>query len=83
MLRNKGKPKRAMTEEERLHEALEMIVEGNAPFVHDIAGAAYNYALSQVKDMLKKEMEAPGAQASEILQKVDQLRYNDFIATRQ
>jgi hypothetical protein len=80
---NKRKPQKPMTEDEHLDDALSLIVEGNAPFIQDIAGASYNYALSRVKEMLEMEMAVPGAQAGEILKKVEQLRFTGFMATRQ
>ncbi len=79
----RGKPKRPMTEAERLSDALDMIVEGNAPYIHDVAGASYNYGLSQAKAMLADALRQPNINVDTILKKMDELRFNDFYSTRQ
>ena len=83
MPRKPGKPKRQMTEQERLEDALEMIIEGNHPFIHDVAGAAYNYGLQQVKEMLADALSKPHINVDTILNQVDQMRFTEFYSTRQ
>lgn len=83
MPRQQGKPKRPMTEEERLDDALEMIVEGNHPYIHDVAGAAYNYGIQQVREMLSEALEKKHVNVDAILRQVDELKFKNFYSTRQ
>lgn len=83
MPRQQGKPKRAMTKEERLEDALEMIVEGNHPYIHDVAGAAYNYGIQQVKELLADALEKKQVNVDAILKQVDELKFTTFYSTRQ
>lgn len=83
MRREGGKPKRAMTDAERLSDALDMIVDGNAPYIHDVAGASYNYGLSQAREMLAEALRQPNINVDTILRKMDDLRFKDFYSTRQ
>lgn len=83
MRKYRGKPARAMTDDERLHDELHMIVEGNHPFIMDVAGASYNYGLVQVHKMLSAALTKPHVNVDQLLHDIEQLKFTEFEGTRQ
>jgi len=83
MRRNGGKPQRPLTDAERLYSDLEMIIEGNHPYIVDVAGASYNYGLEKARAMLVEALRQPSINVDTILRKVDELRFTQFDSTRQ
>ena len=74
---------KASTPSEIISDGLEVIIGTNAPFVGDVAGAAFNYGLMQAAEVFKKAAASQTPDFDTALQELHEIKFTNFTSTRQ